>query len=340
MQNVILGKTGLSVSRLSFGALPIQRTPLDESVRILHKAAESGINYFDTARFYTDSEAKLGAAFSARRDKLIISTKTMAKDRAGILADLAVSLAELKTDYIDLYQFHNPKTVPMPGDGTERYETFAELKQKGVIRAVGITNHALKNAQIAIESGLYETLQFPFSLMNTPEEENLAVACKKADMGFIAMKALCGGLITNIPAAFAYMRQFDNVVPIWGIQHMRELDEFLDLEAAPPGMTEDIRRQISGEKEALGGQFCRSCGYCMPCPQGIEILNVARMNRLLRRSPWQTYATPEWKEKMALAKTCINCGVCASRCPYSLDTPRLVQENALDYEQFMAEHDI
>ncbi|MDR2826270.1 MAG: aldo/keto reductase, partial [Deltaproteobacteria bacterium] len=169
METITLGKSGLKVSRPAFGALPIQRLSLDMTVSILHKAVDNGITYFDTARMYSDSEKKLGVAFAKIRKNLILSSKTMAKTKEGIEADLKSTLTELQTDYLDLYQFHNPATVPQPGDGTERYETLAALKKSGVIRALGITNHSLANANLALKSGLYDTLQFPFSLLATEE---------------------------------------------------------------------------------------------------------------------------------------------------------------------------
>lgn len=337
MEKIKLGKSGLVVTRPAFGALPIQRTPMDKAVKILHRALDAGINFFDTARFYTDSEKKIGTAFKGLRQNLIIASKSFGQDRAGIEADLKVTLSELQTDYLDLYQFHNPATVPLPGDGTGRYELLAELKEKGVIRSIGITNHSLARARQAIESGLFDTLQFPFSLISTEEEQGLASACKKADMGFIAMKGLAGGLIDDIPASVAFMGRFGNVVPIWGVQSLAELNQFLELALDPPAWNDDMAARAKAAVAALGSQFCRACGYCLPCPQNIDIPNIARMDRLLRRSPWQGYTTEDWLDKMERAAGCINCGACSSRCPYKLDTPSLIANNVQDYKQFMQE---
>ena len=229
MDKVILGKTGIEVNKNGVGALPIQRITKAEAVYILQKAFYNGINYFDTARAYTDSEEKIGAAFSYIRDKLIISTKTAAKTGEGLKKDLEESLRMLQTDYIDIYQFHNPDFCPRPGDGTGLYEAALEAKRQGKIRHIGITNHRIPLAKEAIESGLYETLQFPFSYLAAETDLELVDACKKADMGFIAMKALSGGLIQNSACAYAFMAQaqFEHVAPIWGIQRESELDEFL-----------------------------------------------------------------------------------------------------------------
>jgi aryl-alcohol dehydrogenase-like predicted oxidoreductase len=336
METVVLGKSGLKVSRPAFGALPIQRVSLETAVSILRHAADNGITYFDTARLYSDSEKKLGVAFAGIRKNLIISSKTMADTKAGIEADLKTTLAELQTDYLDLYQFHNPKTVPLPGDGTGRYETLAALKKAGIIRALGITSHSLDNAALALKSGLFDTLQFPFSLLATKEEEALTADARAANVGFIAMKALAGGLIGNIPAAVAYIGRFDNVAPIWGIQSLKELEDFLALSKNPPAWDAAVIKQAQALREELGAHFCRGCGYCLPCPQDIDIPMIARLDRLLRRSPWKTYASDAWIGKMSRAASCVNCGACASRCPYKLDTPELVAYNVADYKKFMA----
>jgi aryl-alcohol dehydrogenase-like predicted oxidoreductase len=340
MNTMRLGKTRFSVSKLAFGALPIQRVPLREAVPLLRRAAEGGITFFDTARVYSDSEAKIGEAFAGIRHTLFLASKTMSGTPEAIRADLAASLGHLRTDYLDVYQFHNPQTVPLPGDGTGRYELFAELKQSGVIRAIGITSHSLERARQAVDSGLYDTLQYPFSLLATREEEDLAARCKAADMGFICMKALAGGLIQDIPAAFAYMGRFDNVLPIWGIQRMRELEEFLALEAAPPVWNERMAEIARDCREALGKSFCRGCGYCQPCPRDIAVHTVARLFLTLRRSPWKTFAAPSWQKEMAKANSCIQCGACAARCPYNLDPPALIRHSVDDYVTFMRERGV
>ncbi|MDR1946376.1 MAG: aldo/keto reductase [Desulfovibrio sp.] len=338
MEQVALGKSGLTVLRPAFGALPLQRMDRKGAVALLHAALDGGMNFFDTARAYSDSESKVGEAFAGMRGRVIIATKTRGDNRAMIEAHLAQSLAALKTDYLDLYQVHNVRDVPRPDDGTERWETLTELKRKGVIRAMGITSHSLETAKAAAQSGLYDTVQFPFSLLATEEEEDLIHICRQENVGFIAMKALAGGLITDIPAAFAYLQSFGNVVPIWGLQAEEELAQFLRLAAAPPALDAAMRQAVQAERKALGGRFCRGCGYCLPCPQDIYLPFIARMDRLLRRSPWRQYAEADWVEKMRAAKNCIHCGDCVSRCPYGLKTDELVADNVADYEKFMREH--
>lgn len=275
MEFVVLGKTGLKVSKNGFGALPIQRISKEDAIALLWKAFQNGINYFDTARAYSDSEEKVGEALKDVRNQVIISTKTAAGKEEDFWKDLGESLAKLQTDYIDLYQFHNPAFCPKPGDGTGLYEAAMEAKRQGKIRHIGITNHRIAVAKEAVLSGLYETLQFPFSYLASEEEVELVRLCRKSNTGFIAMKGLAGGLIHNSASAYAFMCQpeFSHVEPIWGIQREWELDEFLSYQDQAPELTEERKQEIRKDKEQLAGDFCRGCGYCMPCPVGIEINN-------------------------------------------------------------------
>ena len=260
MADVTLGKTKITVNKNGFGALPVQRVSVEEAGTLLKKAFNHGITFFDTARAYSDSEEKLGLAFEGIREKIYIATKTAADTAEGFRRDLEESLRLLKTDYIDLYQFHNPAVCPKPGDGSGLYEAMLEARERGTVRHIGITNHRLHVAAEAVESGLYETLQFPFSYLASEKELELVEACKAADMGFIAMKALSGGLITNSAAAYAYLAKFDNVLPIWGIQREHELEEFLSYIDNPPVMTEELEAVIEHDRKELLGEFCRGCG--------------------------------------------------------------------------------
>lgn len=336
MDTVQLGKTGIAACKNGFGALPIQRISDEDAVYLLKKAYDHGINFFDTARAYTDSEHKVGLAFRGIRDKIYLATKTGAQTAADFRKDLETSLGNLQTDCIDLYQFHNPAFVPKPGDESGLYDAALEAKKQGKIRHIGITNHRLAVAHEAIDSGLYETLQFPFCYLATEKEEELVEKCRKAEMGFVAMKGLSGGLITNSAAAYAFMGQYDNVLPIWGVQREKELDEFLSYQDNPPSMTEEIKALIAHDREELLGDFCRGCGYCMPCPAGIEINNCARMSLLLRRSPSAAHLSPEGQAKMKKIENCLNCGRCRSKCPYGLDTPALLRRNLEDYKKVLA----
>ena len=335
MQTVTLGKTGLVVSKNGFGALPIQRVGKKDAVYLLQKAFYNGFNYFDSARMYTDSEEKLGAAFSDIREKVIISTKTAAKTAAAFWEDLEQSLKMLQTDYIDIYQFHNPAFCPKPGDSSGLYDAISEAKKQGKIRYIGISNHRLAVAKEAIESNLYDTVQFPFSFLASDADLEIVQLCRKKNIGFIAMKALSGGLITDSARAYAYLAQFDHVVPIWGIQRESELEEFLLYNDHPPVLSEEMKEQIKQDRKELSGNFCRGCGYCMPCPVDIKINTCARMSLLLRRSPKETYLSKVWQDEMKKIKDCLHCNKCRGKCPYGLDTPELLKKNYKDYLTFL-----
>lgn len=336
MSNVTLGRTHITVDKNGFGALPVQRVTKEEAAVILRRAYEGGITFFDTARAYSDSEEKIGLALSGVRNHIYLATKTMASTPEGFWKDLETSLSLLKTDCIDIYQFHNPPFCPRPGDESGLYDAALKAREQGKIRFIGITNHRLSVAQEAIQSGLYDTLQFPFCYLADEKDIALVEACREQDMGFIAMKSLSGGLITNAAAAYAYADQFDNVLPIWGIQRLSELEEFLSFIQDPPSMTGEIKALIDRDRRLLSGTFCRGCGYCMPCPAGIEINNCARMSLLLRRSPTASHLSPAGQEKMMKIKECLHCGQCASKCPYGLDTPALLERNLKDYEEILA----
>lgn len=335
MKQVTLGRTGLSVNKNGFGALPIQRISQDEAARLLQKALDGGINFFDTARAYSDSEEKIGRALSARRKQFTLATKTMAAGAEGFWGDLHTSLKKLNTDCIDIYQFHNPAFCPKPGDGSGLYEAMEQARAQGKIRFIGITNHRLAVAREAAASGLYDTLQFPFNYLATAEEIALVEECKARNVGFISMKALSGGLIVNSAAAYAFQARYDNAVPIWGVQRESELDEFLSYIDNPPQLTEALQAVIDHDKRELAGDFCRGCGYCLPCPAQIDIPNCARMSLLLRRSPAEGHLSPAGQEKMARIDQCVHCNHCSDHCPYGLNTPELLRRNYEDYKTFL-----
>lgn len=333
---VTLGKTGITVDKNGFGALPIQRISSDDAVYLLHKALDHGITFYDTARSYTDSEEKLGRAFSGMRDRIYIATKTPSVTAEGFWKDLETSLGLLKTDYVDIFQFHNPAFCPKPGDGSGLYEAMLEAKKQGKIRFIGITNHRLSVAREAIDSGLYDTMQFPFSYLATEKDLEIVEGCRRQNMGYLCMKALSGGLITNSAAAYAYLAQYPHVLPIWGVQREKELDEFLSYMDNPPQLDDNLRAVIEKDREQLLGNFCRACGYCMPCPVGIEINTCARMSLLIRRSPSAAQLTEEAQAMMKKIEDCLHCGQCSKKCPYHLDTPALLAENYKDYREILA----
>ena len=209
-------------------------------------------------------------------------------------------------------------------------------RQEGKIRFISITNHSVRVAQEAVDSGLYDTVQFPFNYLSAPVELELVNSCREKNVGFIAMKALSGGLITNSAAAYAWLNQFNHVLPIWGVQRPGELEEFVSYIHSEPQLTEELRAVIAQDQKELAGNFCRGCGYCMPCPAGIEINSCARMSLMLRRSPSAQWLGRTWQKKMQKIEDCLHCRKCVARCPYHLDTPELLQTNYEDYKQVLA----
>lgn len=335
-RQVTLGSTGITTPQNAFGALPIQRDDLETAAAILRRAYEGGMTYFDTARAYSDSEEKIGYALSDVRDRIYIATKTMAKNTEEMKTQLETSLKNMKTDYVDIYQFHCAGRVIAPDDGSGMYELMEDFKRQGMIRHIGITAHKIGIAEEAVDSGLYETLQFPFSYLSGEREIALVQRCKENNVGFVCMKGLAGGLINDSRLAYAFMTEYDNVVPIWGVQRMSELEQWLSYMDDGPEMTDEIRSLIEADKAKMDGDFCRGCGYCMPCPMGIEINTCARISLLLRRAPSKNWLSEHWQEEMEKIETCLNCGACRSKCPYELNTPELLRKNLEDYRKVLA----
>ena len=333
MKNIRLGMTEITVPQNAFGALPIQRVSTEEAVSLLRNAYDGGMRFFDTARAYSDSEEKIGKAFCGMREKVFISSKTMATTKEKFEEDLNTTLTNLKTDYLDLYQLHCAAKCYTEED--EIYNCLVEAKRQGRVRHIGITAHKIGVAEDIVKSGLYETLQFPFSYLASDRDIALVTSCKEHDMGFIAMKGLSGGLLTDSKACMAFMSQFD-ALPIWGIQRQSELDEWLSYFDNEVTMTEEIRAFIDKDRNELLGEFCRGCGYCMPCSVGIQINNCARMSQLIRRAPSANFLGEEWQGLMGKIEDCIDCGLCKSKCPYGLDTPNLLRKNLADYKDILA----
>ena len=337
MRNITLGHTGITVPQNAFGALPIQRVSTETAVYLLRKAYDGGMRFFDTARAYSDSEEKVGIAFEGMRDKVYISSKTMAATKEKFWSDLDTSLTLLKTDYLDIYQLHC--VARCYGEGDELYECLKEAKKQGKIRHICITAHKIGVAEDIVKSGLYETLQFPFSYLASDRDIRLVKDCADAGMGFIAMKGLSGGLLTNSEACMAFMSEYE-ALPIWGIQRESELDEWLSFFEREITMTDEIKAFIENDRKELLGEFCRGCGYCMPCTVDITINQCARMSQMIRRAPSQNWLTDFWQNEMMKIENCVDCGLCKTRCPYELDIPNLLKKNLQDYKEILAGKDV
>jgi len=318
---------------MGFGCIPIQRVSFDESTTLLRKAYENGVTFFDTANGYTTSEERIGLALSDVRKNIVLATKSAPLPPDRLMANIENSLKMMKTDYIDIFQLHNPGKIHRPGGEDGVYDTLLKAKKDGKIRFICLSNHSAEVAAGAVESGLFDTLQYPLCSLSTEEELALIDLCKEHDVGVIAMKAMAGGLLSDASAAFAFLAGYDNVVPIWGIQHMWELDEFLELEKNPPELTDELRAAIDSDKNSLGGSFCRACGYCMPCPEGIQINTAARITMMIRRMPSENFLSAEWKANMDKINNCRECGQCREKCPYHLNPPEILRRQLKEYNE-------
>jgi len=333
LKQVRLGRTNLVVGRMGFGCIPIQRISYEESTALLRKAYENGVTLFDTANGYTTSEERIGIALSDVRKNIVLATKSPPVPPDALMANIENSLKMMKTDYVDIFQLHNPSKTHRPDDEDGVYDTLLRAKREGKIRFISLSNHSAEVSANAVKSGLFDTLQYPICSLSSVEELGLIELCRKYDVGVIAMKGMAGGLLSDARAAFAFLAQYENVVPIWGIQHMWELDEFIELEKNPPEMTDEIRAIIENDKKTLGDSFCRACGYCMPCPEGIQIGMSARMTLLVRRMPSENFFSKVWKENMDRINNCRECGHCREKCPYKLNPPEILRRQLKEYNE-------
>lgn len=316
-----LGSTGLKVSVVGFGGIPIQRIDDENAQKVIINAEEKGINFIDTARGYSVSEEYIGKSLEGRRDNWIIATKSMARDRESMMRDVNISLNNLKTDYIDLYQFHNIKTMEeydkvLGEDGA--YNVLVEYKNQGKIGHIGITSHSLDMLKIAIESGKFETIMYPYNIVEN-QAEDLFKRAKELNIGVIAMKPMAGGALTNGTLALKYILQNENVTcAIPGMGTVEEVEENSNLGSNISLLTEEEKAEAKKIADELGTEFCRRCGYCAPCTKGIDIPSV-----FLFQGYKERYNLGQWAEERYAAmkhkpEECIECGICEERCPYDL----------------------
>jgi hypothetical protein len=330
-----LGKTGLKVSEVGFGGIPILRLQTDEAARILRHAFDKGITFYDTANMYRDSESKIGQALSPVRNKIIIATKTILRDAAGFCKNLENSLKMLKTDYIDLYQFHQVANDEEWGKVTKDSGALSEAhkaKKEGKIRFLGVTSHNLPMAIKLIKTGLFDTIQFPFNFIEQEAKDELHVYARKKSMGIIAMKPFAGGVIDNAALAFKYLRQFPDAVPIPGFDSVQSVDEIVSIYKYPNEVTDKDLESMEKYRQELGRKFCRRCEYCQPCPNGVII--TPAMGYPIVASRMSPEVSVEFlKIPMQSIEKCTECGICIERCPYELPIPELLKKN---YDLFEA----
>ncbi|GAK61689.1 aldo/keto reductase [Candidatus Vecturithrix granuli] len=338
MQTVRLGKTELQVSRIGFGGIPIQRLAEGDAVKVVRRCLDLGVNFLDTANAYTTSEARIGKAIAGRREQVILATKTGVKDKKTALEHLELSLKQLQTDYIDLWQFHNVSTEAayeqiLGPDGA--MEAAQEALQSGKIRHLGVSSHSLDLALKMVPSGYFETVQFPLNFVTDEALSELLPLARQHDVGFIAMKPLAGGLLDNAALALKWLLQFEDVLPDPGIEQAAEIEEIVRIVEGPWELSAAERQEIERIRAEVGTRFCRRCQYCLPCPQGINITLMMTVRSFIKRFAANWFQENDFSKVIETAKTCIHCGQCEDRCPYHLPIREMLAENIVYYEQMV-----
>jgi len=337
MEKINLGKTGMMVTRLGFGGIPIQRLTEVEAVKVISRCLDLGVNYLDTANGYTTSEERIGKAVKGRRHDVFIATKTFPGTPEIIKTNLALSLKRLATNYIDLYQFHginDTNTIDRILDSKNGLmKVFEEAKKAGKIRHIGVTSHQMDAAKALVKTGRFETLMFPFNFITSEPADELLPLCREHGVGFVVMKPLAGGMLSDATVAFKYLLQFKDVVVIPGIEKTSEIEEIVKIYEGPQKMTAADRKKMREMRDELGTRFCRRCDYCQPCQQGIPISLVMTFPTFVKRLPPDWYLRGFVTEGMAKAADCTECGECEARCPFGLPIREMLKEHYNLFEQ-------
>ncbi len=335
MRYIMLGKTGLEVSEVGFGAIPIIRLSATEAVMVLRRAFDHGITLFDTANMYLDSEEKIGLAFNGIRSRIVLATKTFKRDRAGAEADIDLSLRRLRTDHIDLLQIHqlsltrDYEAVTGP-DGA--MEAVFRAKQDGKIRCIGVTSHSIEMAVKLVETGLFSTVQFPLNFIESKAVEELHPLARQKEMGILAMKPFGGGLLDRADLCFKYLRQFPDVIPLPGFDAVGQVDQVVAIYESENVVSPEALAAMEGYRTELGQQFCRRCEYCQPCEHGVMITPAMGYPIIARRMS-DAKAAGFAKKMMESVRNCVECGECEERCPYGLPIPEMLKRHLALYEQ-------
>ena len=320
MKYVTLGRTGLKISRMGLGGIPIQRADVASAKALIQAMVKAGVNYIDSARGYTVSEEFLGEALEGYRDHFVLATKSMARTKEAMAADIEISLKNFRTDYIDLYQIHNPSPADYEKVQAEdgALEALMEAKAAGKIGHIGITLHSLDLFRKALDLPWVETIMYPYNIVENQAEELMA-ECAKRGIGFICMKPLAGGAIEDGPLALRYIAKNPNVtVVIPGMAALEELEQNIAAMEDESPLTEEEQAKMQQIRDELGTNFCRRCNYCAPCTVGIGIPGVFLMEGYYRRYGLQDWAKSRYDAMPVKAKDCIGCGACETRCPYHL----------------------
>jgi uncharacterized protein len=337
MEKIRLGKSGLMVTPLGFGGIPIQRLNEADSVTVIKRCLDLGLNFIDTANAYTTSEERVGKAVKGRRHDVIIATKSGARAPGEIQKHLDLSLQRLGTDYIDLYQFHQIGDMPTlkkvldPSSGL--MPLLEEAKKAGKIRHIGASSHQIDVAREIVKSDRFETILFPFNFITSEPADDLLPLCRQHDVGFIVMKPLAGGMLDNANLAFKYLLQFPDILTIPGIEKVEEIEEIVKIYEGPHKLTAAEKKQMATLKNELGTRFCRRCDYCRGCPQEIPISMVMTFPSFAKRMPPERIFKGMFESAMAKAANCAQCGECESKCPFHLPIREMLQENVKAYTE-------
>ena len=335
MDKMRLGRTGLMVSRLGFGGIPIQRDTEEDAIAVVKRCLDLGITYIDTANGYTVSEERIGKAVAGRRKDVIIATKTGARTRDDVEKHLTLSLKRLQTDYVDIYQFHgvnNTKHLETVLEPNGLLDFVEEQKKAGKVKHIGITSHQIDIAKEAIASERFETVMFPFNFVTDEAATELLPLARQHDVGFIAMKPLAGGMLDNANICFKYLFQFPDVLPIPGIEKPQEIEEIVEILEKSPKMTKAEKAEMAKMKQERGHRFCHRCDYCQPCTANIPISTVLTSASFAKRLPEERFFTEMVAKAMEAAANCADCGECEERCPYHLPIREMLNEQVEWFE--------
>ena len=330
MEYRILGKTELKISRLGFGGIPIQKIDAEGTKSLMTELVREGVNFIDTARGYTVSEEYLGYALEGIRDRFVLATKSMARTKEAMAADIDISLKNLRTDYIDLYQVHNPSAADLDAVMAEggALEALFEAKKAGKIGHIGVTLHSVELFKKAINFPWVETIMFPYNIVET-QGEDLIAECAKKNIGFICMKPLAGGAIEDAVTAMRFIVSNPNVtVVIPGMADSKEIAQNVSATEHAAPLTEEEQAKIAEIKDQLGTNFCRRCNYCAPCAAGINISAVFLLEGYYSRYDLKDWAKARYDQQAKTASDCIGCGVCEARCPYHLPIRQMLKKAA------------
>ena len=333
MEYRVLGKTGLNISRVGLGGIPIQRIDAEGTKQLVHQLMDAGVNYIDTARGYTVSEQYLGYALEGIRDKFVLATKSMSRTREAMAKDIDISLGNLKTDYIDLYQVHNPNMAQLEQVTQEggALEALLEAKEQGKIGHIGLTAHSVEVFEKALELPWVETIMFPYNIVET-QGEALIKKCAEKNIGFVDMKPLAGGAIEDAALAMRFLVSNPDVtVVIPGMADPKEVEVNLSAAENTAPLSADELAKVTEVRQTLGTQFCRRCNYCAPCAVGIQIPSVFLFQGYLDRYGLADWAKDRYGAMAVKASACIQCGACEPRCPYGLPIRQMMKEAAVKF---------